>query len=230
VWDEEMSNKATEIWDEFRSVVMVRGNLFDTIFPPLLFVLLNFTLGFSIAVWSSLAIAAIIAVRRLIMRQSLLYVLGGLSGVILAILISHLLQRTEGFFLPNIIGGGITVLLCLVSVIFRRPLVAWTSFLARRWPLNWYWHPNVRPAYSEVTLIWAVFFGLKLGLQLSLFQNRATDLLAVIQLLTGWPATVLLLVISYLYGTWRLRNLEGPSVEEFRAHVDPPWTGQQRGF
>jgi hypothetical protein len=225
-----MNTKATEILDEFRSVVMVRGNLLDTILPPLLFVLLNFALGFQIAMWSSFAMAALIAIRRLIQRQSLAYVLGGLGGVVLAILISQILQRAEGFFLPNIISGGITVLLGLISVIFRRPLVAWTSFLARRWPLNWYWHPKVRPAYAEVTLFWVAFFSVKLGLQVSLFQSQATDLLAVIQLLTGWPATIALLVISYLYGTWRLRTLAGPSVEEFRAQAAPPWTGQQRGF
>jgi hypothetical protein len=29
----------------------------------------------------------------------------------------------------------------------------------------------------------------------------------------GWPATIVLLVVSYLYGTWRLRNLSGPSTK-----------------
>jgi hypothetical protein len=38
------------------------------------------------------------------------------------------------------------------------------------------------------------------------------------------------LVISYIYGTWRLKYLRGPSVEEFRAGAEPPWTGQRRGF
>ena len=51
-----------------------------------------------------------------------------------------------------------------------------------------------------------------------------------VQLLTGWPATILLLIASYLYGTWRLRKLGGPSVEEFKAGTEPPWEGQQRGF
>jgi hypothetical protein len=117
-----------------------------------------------------------------------------------------------------------------VSVIAGRPLVAWTSYVARRWPLDWYWHPKVRPAYNEVTLAWTVFFAIRLGLQWSLFQEQAAGLLGIIQVVTGWPATIALLVISYLYGTWRLRNLKGPSVEEFRAGAEPPWTGQRRGF
>jgi hypothetical protein len=38
------------------------------------------------------------------------------------------------------------------------------------------------------------------------------------------------LIASYLYGTWRLGTLGGPSVEEFKPGAEPPWEGQQRGF
>ena len=31
-------------------------------------------------------------------------------------------------------------------------------------------------------------------------------------------------------GLWRLGNLGGPSVEEFKNGAPPPWQGQQRGF
>ncbi|MBT7073025.1 MAG: hypothetical protein HN975_19285, partial [Anaerolineae bacterium] len=47
------------------------------------------------------------------------------------------------------------------SLLFGRPLTAWSSFITRRWDLAWYWHPRVRPAYTETTLLWTLFFGLK---------------------------------------------------------------------
>lgn len=224
------SGKVRELLQEFRTVFSGRGNLVDSIVPPVLFVLLNAFLSFEVAMWGSLVVVLGITVYRLLRHQDLRYAIGGLGAVLLAVLVARLLGRAEGYFLPNIIMGAVTVVLCLVSVILRRPLVAWTSHLTRRWPLAWYWHPRVRPAYSEVTLAWAVFFALRLALQLSLFQEQAAGLLAVFNVLTGWPATIVLLVVSYLYGTWRLRNLEGPSVEEFEAGDEPPWTGQRRGF
>ncbi|MBN1859682.1 hypothetical protein JW848_10850 [Candidatus Bipolaricaulota bacterium] len=46
----------------------------------------------------------------------------------------------------------------------------------------------------------------------------------------GWPAIILLLAATYLYGLWRLRTLGGPSVEEFKAGAPEPWSGQQKGF
>jgi len=224
------TSKVRELAEEFRLVFTGRSNLADSIVPPVIFLIINALLGFQVAMWGSLAVALLITVFRLSRRQPLRYAFGGIGGVVLAILVAQLLGRAEGYFLPGIITGGLTVIGCLVSVIAGRPLVAWTSYIARRWPLDWYWHPKVRPAYNEVTLAWAVFFAIRLGLQWSLFQEQAAGLLGIIQVVTGWPATIALLVISYLYGTWRLRHLRGPSVEEFRAGAEPPWTGQRRGF
>lgn len=224
------TGKLYEVLDEFRTVVMGRSNLLDSLLPPLVFVAVNALLGFQAAMWGSLAVAGIITAIRLRRRQPLLYAFGGIAGVVLAILLVQLLGRSEGYFLPGIITGGFTVLVCAVSAVVKRPAVAWTSYIARRWPLEWYWHPKVRPAYSEVTWFWAAFFAARWVLQLNLFQAEAADQLAVVNVVMGWPATILLLIVSYLYGTWRLKNLGGPSVQEFKAGMPPPWQGQQRGF
>jgi hypothetical protein len=223
-------DKLREIIEELRMVLAGRSGFLDSLLPPLFFVFINLLWGVQAAIWAALGLAAAIAVYRLLRRQSLWYALGGAGAVALAALIAQLLGRAEGFFLPTIISGALTILLCLSSVLVGRPIVALTSFVARRWPLKWYWHPKVRPAYSEVTWMWVVFFGLRLLLQLNLFQEEAASLLGVVQFLTGWPATIILLVISYLYGTWRLGNLGGPSVDEFKAGAEPPWQGQERGF
>jgi hypothetical protein len=223
-------DKVREILEELRMVLSGRSNFLDSLLPPLFFVLLNLIWGVQVAIWASLGLAVVIAIYRLFRRQTLLYALGGAGGVAVAAGVAYLLGRAEGFFLPTIISGAVTFLLCLVSVLVGRPIVAFTSFIARRWPLNWYWHPQVRPAYSEVTWMWVLFFGLRLLLQFNLFREEAANLLGIVQFLTGWPATIILLIASYLYGTWRLRNLGGPSVEEFKSGTEPPWEGQQRGF
>jgi len=222
--------KAREILEELRMVLAGRSSLLDSLLPPLFFVLLNAIWGVQVAIWAALGVAVVVAAFRLLRRQSLLYALGGAGGVAVAALVAYLLGRAEGFFLPTIVSGGITLFLCLISVLVGRPIVAVTSFVARRWPLNWYWHPKVRPAYGEVTWIWVLFFGLRLLLQFNLFQQESASLLGIVQFITGWPATIVLLIASYLYGTWRLRKLGGPSVDEFKAGAEPPWQGQQRGF
>ncbi|MGD9030138.1 MAG: DUF3159 domain-containing protein [Anaerolineae bacterium] len=223
-------DRLREVSEEFRSVVVGRSKIVDAVLPPLVFVILNALTRFEVASWGSLAVAVALGGLRLIRGEPLGYALGGLGATVLAILAALLSNRAQGYFLPNLINGGLTVVLCLGSVLVRRPLVALTSHLARGWPLKWYWHPKVRPAYGEVTLAWAVFFALRLALQWFLFQEAEAAVLGLLSVILGWPATIVLLVLSYLYGTWRLRNLDGPSVEELEAGLEPPWEGQQRGF
>jgi hypothetical protein len=225
----ETKGKTRELLEEFHAVTGKVG-LLDTILPPILFLLLNGLAGFNAAMIGALGTALLIAVLRLRRKQSLAYALAGMGSVGLAIALAYMLGRSEGYFLPGIVNGGLTIALALVSLVIRKPMVAWTSYLARRWPLEWYWHPRVRPAYSEVTLAWTIFFAARLFWQVILFQAQAASRLAFVNAFMGWPALIILLVLSYLYGTWRLGNLKGPSVEEFRSQTPPPWQGQKRGF
>jgi hypothetical protein len=153
-----------------------------------------------------------------------------LGGVALAAGFIYISGSEAGFVIPGLISGGITVFLCLGSVLFKRPLAAWTSYLTRRWPLDWYWHQQIRPAYTEVTLAWAGAFAARLVLEYWLSQRPSITALGLAKIVLGWPYTILILILSYLYGIWRLGNLSGPSVEEYQEGVQPPWTSQKRGF
>ena len=225
-----MSNKSKELLQELREVVFGKRNLIDVVLPPLLFLLLTRWAGFTVAIWGALGLALLLMSWRLIHRQSVLSAIGGVVGVLLSIGLVLLLDREEGFFLPSILTGVGTVVVTVGSIIAGKPMVAWTSRLARRWPWGWYWHPQVRPAYTEVTAFWGLYFLLKVIVQISLFQAQAAEQLALSNLLFGWPAILLLLIFSYIYGTWRLRKLKGPSVAEFEENAPPPWQGQQSGF
>ena len=207
-----------------------RSHVIDAILPPVAFLVLNAVLGFTVASWGAMGVAVALGLVRLVRGEPWGYAVGGLAATALALVSALVSDRAEGYFLPNLINGGLTTLICLVSVLVGRPLVALSSHLARGWPLAWYWHPEVRPAYTEVTLIWAVFFGLRLALQWTLLRTAGAASLGIVTVILGWPATILLLVASYLYGTWRLQSLDGPSVEEFKEDTPQPWKGQQRGF
>ncbi len=225
-----MSSKFSELLQELRSVVFGSRGVIDIVLPPLLFLVLLRWAGFTAAIWGSLSVAVLLLVWRLVRRQSVLTAVGGVGGVLLSLVLVQILNREEGFFLPNILTGIGTILLAVGSILAGKPMVAWTSYLARRWPWGWYWHPKVRPAYTEVTWFWALFFALRVGWQIILFRSQQVEQLAGLNLFLGWPATLLLLIFSYLYGTWRLRQLQGPSVAEYKQDTEPPWQGQQRGF
>lgn len=224
-------NKSRELWEELRSVLSGRGaRLLDSFLPPGVFLTLNSLAGVDVALWGALATATLFAAIRIARRENLAYALGGLGGTLLAAVFVKLSGSGSGYFLPGFVSGAATVILCVMSVAFNRPLVAWTSFITRRWTLAWYWHPQVLPAYNEVTILWAVAFAARLTLEFWLYQQDALGALGTARILLGWPYIVVLLIVTYLYGLWRLGKLGGPSVEEFKAGKSPPWEGQKRGF
>lgn len=219
-----------ELLEEFKTVFSGNHAILDSVLPPLLFLLVNALLGFQAAMWVALGSGAVITLARVTRKQKLWYALGGIGAALLAIGLRYFLNSTTAFFLPTLVNGGLTTLILLASILFKRPAVAFTSHLTRRWPLQWYWHARVRPAYSEVTAVWAVFSGLKLLIQLVLYNRGDDSGLALFNVISGWPALILLLIFSYVYGLQRLHRMRGPSVEEFNQKVPPPWQGQMRGF
>jgi len=223
-------NKLRELYEEFQSVVAGRQKIIDSILPPLTFVIVNALVGVDYALWSSLGMALAFTMFRLIKGQSVGYAVGGLGGVLAAIVIVKLLGRVEGYFIPARISGTLTFAVCLISILIKRPLVALTSHIARGWPLGWYWHPKVIPAYQEVTFFWTIFFALRVMVQIVLFQDATSNFFAIANVILGWPMLIVLLAGSYLYGSWKLRRLQGPSIDEYRRGDLPPWTGQLRGF
>ncbi len=149
-------NKTQEVVEEFRTVVLGRAHLLDTILPPLAFLIVQRFAAIPLALLAAFVLSGGFAALRLLRRQTALYSLLGLAASALAFFTARILQRAEAFFLPDLVTNLALAALALISLAAGRPLVAWTSQLIRRWPWAWYTHPRVRPAYSEVTLAWSV--------------------------------------------------------------------------
>lgn len=223
-----MNPKLTEIGQELKSVIASRGLI--VLILPLVFTLTNAAFGLTVAAISTLGLGFVVLILKLIRKQPWGYSLAGLFLVLVAIGLTLLTQNAINYFLPALITSALTFLASLVSLVMGKPLAAWASHLTRGWPLTWFWRSDVLPAYREVTLAWAVFFLFRLALQTTLFIKGEIATLAWMETLLGWVVTVAVLVASYVYGTWRLRQLGGPSVDEFLAGTEPPWNGQTRGF
>ena len=219
-----------DLFQEFQSVLSGQIPFLDVILPPLVFTLLNGLVPLWAALVIALGTAGLLVVIRIWKKGKPVYALGGTALTAAAGLLAWITQSAESFFLPGLISSGLTFLLAVISLLVRKPLAAWSSHLTRGWPIDWYWHPRIRPAYGQVTVIWTVFFFAQFAVQLYFYLQESARTLGIVQLLTGWPALILLLAGSYLYGLWRLKQLGGPSVEEYQHDQPPPWEGQQRGF
>ncbi|MBG0770671.1 MAG: DUF3159 domain-containing protein [Anaerolineaceae bacterium] len=217
-----------EIGQELKSVLT--GKTLDALILPLVFALTNAAFGLTVGAIATLGLSLILVIYRLFRKQPWSYTLAGVFLVAVAIGLTLLTQDALNYFIPALITNALLVLTSLISLLIGKPLAAWASHLTRGWPLAWFWRKDILPAYREVTIAWAVFFLSRLLLQLTLFFRGQIGALAWMESLLGWPITLLILVGSYVYGVWRLRQLGGPGVDEFNAGTEPPWKGQTRGF
>ncbi len=223
-----MKIKANEIIEELK--IVISGKTIDAILPPLVFVIFNAISRLHFAVIISIAIALLLGIKRLFRKQSWKYALGGLFGVSFASLLAYLTNSVANYFIPSIISSAFLLIATIVSIIIGKPLAIWASHLTRGWPLKWFFRKDIKPAYREVTFFWVVFLSIRLSIQIILFQIGDAGMLAWLNILLNWPATILVLLFTYIYGLWRLNNLGGPGVEEFNEGKERPWKGQTRGF
>ncbi len=221
-------NKGNEIIEELKTVLT--GKTLDALVPPIVFIIANGMYGINWASILAICSAVLIGIARLAFRQTWKYAFGGLVGVSVAAGFSYIAGNAANYYIPKIIGSVSFIVASGISLIIKKPLAAWVSHLSRGWELKWFWRQDVRPAYTEVTIFWTVFFALKLFLQIVLFLRRDATGLFLVNTILSMPANVIVLVLSYIYGIWRLRSLGGPGVEEFEKNMEPPWKGQTRGF
>lgn len=190
--------------------------ILDSTLPPVVFVAANAAGGLPLAAGLSVGLAVALTSYRLVRGQRPLYAVSGLFGVLIGVGFALLSRSATGFFVPGIITNIVMAVASVVSILVRRPLLALTGAALYRWPLAWYWHPRVRPAYSEATWVWAAFYAGRGWVQAELAARGELGLLTAARLGLGWPAFAVLVVGTYAYINWRLRVLGGPDVEEFR--------------
>ena len=222
-----MSIRIKELLEELRTVLS--SKTIDAILPPLIFVLTSNFLNLTIASVSAILVSLVIGIIRLLKKQPWKYAFGGLIIVIIASSLAYFTKNTASYFIPSIINSTVLIIIATLSLIINKPLAAWASHLTRGWPLEWFWRDDIKPAYREVTIFWVIFLLMRLTIQIYIYRLGESNL-TWSNILLGWPFTITILLISYIYGIWRLKKLGGPGVEEFKDNKKPPREGQKRGF
>ncbi len=190
-----------ELLEEFRLVLGKRAGLLDAALPPVIFLLINIFLGLNPALLAAVLAALGFVLLRAVKHQPLGGALLGLGLALLTAWLASRSGRAQDAFLPDLANALLTTGGLALSILIKRLAVAFTSALTRGWPLGWYSHPRVRPAYAWVTAMWVLFFGVKTAVQYALFQRGDMFIqLSYFNFFSGWPALILLLAVSYLAG------------------------------
>jgi len=186
--------------------------------PLVVFVIVNTATGLRTAVIAAVASAVLVAGYRMARRQPVQQALSGLFSVAIAALIAARTGQARGFFLLGIVAAFGYAALFAVSLLVRRPLVGviWEYLEPSPLPPGQRWHKlrELRRAYDIATAAVLVMFLARAVVQLSLFQENRTGLLAVTKLVMGLPlylavVAVVVWVVRRGRQRYRLRGADG---------------------
>ena len=187
--------------------------------PLVVFVIANAVTGLRSAIIAAVASAVVVAGYRMARRQPVQQALSGLVSVGIAAAIAGRTGQARGFFLLGIVAAFGYAALFALSLLVRRPLVGvlWEYLDPSPLPPGQRWHKlrELRRAYDVATAAVLAMFLARAVVQLSLFKDNRTGLLAVAKLVMGLPLYVAVVAVVF----WVVRRarqrlgLRSPAVQ-----------------
>jgi hypothetical protein len=147
------------------------------------------------ALGAAVAAAVILAVVRLVQRQSVRYVATAVVPTAVAAVIALRTGRAEDVFLPGILYNGGLAVLSLFTIAVRRPLVGFIIGAAVGDPTGWAKDRGLVRMTTKLTLVLAVPYLLRFAIQLPLFLAGQVVLLGVAKVVLGWPLLLAALAV-----------------------------------
>jgi hypothetical protein len=152
----------------------------------------------------AVGLALVLAVARLVRRESPRHALSGLVGVAFAGFVATRSGRAENFFLPGLLANALYASACVISILVRRPLVGLVVAQLDGEGPGWREDPGRARTFARATWVWAGLFALRLAVQLPMYLAGAVVALGIARTAMGLPLFAL-----GLWLTWRLVRRAG---------------------
>jgi nicotinamide riboside transporter PnuC len=137
--------------------------------------------------YASVGTAGVLAILRLIRRQSLVQVVSGLAGIAIAAFLAQRTGNANNFFLPGIITNAVYAGVCLISIALHKPLMGYVIQTMRGRDMSWVKDPAEHRLFSTITWLWTLIFGVRVAIMFPLFLLGQTAALGTLKLLLGYP-------------------------------------------
>jgi uncharacterized protein DUF3159 len=147
------------------------------------------------AIAAAVITAALLAIIRLVQRQSIKYVVQAVIPTAIAVLIATRTGRAQDIFLPGILYNGALAVISLLTVAIRKPLVGFIIGAAVGDPTGWTRDRGLVRMTSKLTLVLAVPYITRFVIQLPLYLAGQVVLLGIAKVVLGWPMLIASLTV-----------------------------------
>ncbi|MGH8889738.1 MAG: DUF3159 domain-containing protein [Acidothermaceae bacterium] len=151
--------------------------------------------GLRVAAYAGIGCALVVC--AVAARKRPLPSVAGLLGVVLAVAIAVVTRRPTAFFLPGIVLNAVLATAGALSVVVRRPALAFT--LGSIWPrfANWRNDQALRRIAAALTVVWSAVFLLRFVVMGACYlAGAAPSMLAVVKIVLGLPLAAIAAAIS----------------------------------
>lgn len=177
------------------------GAAIDSAVPTIVFAVVFASTGRSLraAVWSAVAVEAVVLLVRLVRREPLRNAVGGFVAVAAAAGIARATGRAQDYYVVSLVRAAGELVFFAGSVLIRYPVIGLLVGLARGNPTGFRSDPAQRRAYDRATAIWAALFALRLAVRAPLYFSSHVGWLGVTDVVMGWPLFVATILATYVY-------------------------------
>lgn len=181
--------------------------------PILVLIPVNNRFGLLPALGAALGVALAVAVVRLVRKENMQPAISGLFGVAIGAGIAWYTGDAKGYFLYGIWVSLVFGIAFLISIAARWPAVGviWRGINGE--DMTWRTNKLALRMYDLATGAWALVFFSRFFVQNNLYNQDATNTLAAVKLIMGWPLTGLVTLVTI----WAVRRANAAQEE---AHTN----------
>jgi xanthine/uracil permease len=186
-----------------------KKGLIDSGLPSVVFLIVfNFTGDLNWAMWSAVSLSLLLAIIRLMMKDTIQHALSGVIGVAICVIFASRSGNATDFYIPKLLTN-----LGYGAVYLIANLVGWPILGLVLGPLlgeNFTWrnHPARKKMYIKASWIWVGMFFSRIAVQYPIYKSGNVNLLGTVNLAMGYP-----LFFAAAYGTWRVIKAGPPAVK-----------------
>ena len=186
-----------------------KKGLIDSGVPSIIFlVVFNISKEVNTDIMSALALSLILAIFRLIKKDTIQHSVSGVIGVLICAYFANKSGNASDFYIPKLLTN-----LGYGTVYLIANLVGWPILGVVLGPLlgeNFTWrnNPARKRMYVKASWIWVAMFFSRIAVQYPIYKSGNVNLLGTVNLAMGYP-----LFFAAAYGTWLVIKSGPPAVK-----------------
>jgi hypothetical protein len=187
-----------------------KKGLIDSGLPAVVFLIVfNFDQDLQRAIWAALSLSIILAIWRLIRKDTIQHSVSGVIGVLICAYFANRSGNATDFYIPKLLTN-----LAYGTVYLIANLVGWPILGLVLGPLlgeNFTWRNNPRrkKMYIKASWLWVALFFSRIAVQYPIYESGNVNLLGTVNLAMGYP-----LFFAAAYGSWLIIKSEPPVGKE----------------